>query len=266
MNNKLVPVVREDKNGKSTTRWVREAPSATTQSSRAIPAPNAMKSTQTPLLDGLFASTGIAKRCNVSTRAATLMERELERHASEPRRSILASHLSFVVLESSDDEVNNHALFVGSYEMNDGAPLGECIRGLSHYKGLERIRDFMTGASPRQQDQARALIYAASRLNHDWVETLGGEESEYADYSDDDFDEDGDDVFVYPEDRGDYYSGEYEPALTAIYRNDLVQLIMEKPEQTEQIVHLINNEGLSDVALIRSRVLHPEQALNQGVL
>lgn len=265
MNNKLVPVVREDKNGKSTTRWVKDGSAAGKPSNRNIPAPQAKQVSKTPLLETTLRRLGMATPHHLDPRTAALLEIELERHTVDAKRSILAS--SIPLLDHNDEaEINNYALFIGSYEMNDGAPLSECIRGLSHYNGLERIRDFMTGASPRQQDQARALIYAASRLNHDWVESLGGEESEYADYSDDDFDEDGDEVFVYPEDRGDYYSDDYEPPITVIYQNDLVRLLMEKPDKAEQIVHLINNEGLSDVALIRSRIIHPEQALSQGVL
>lgn len=271
----LVAVVREDKNGKKTTRWVKGS-AAAPSTAKKIPAPAPLKKatvSETPRLKAALAGSRSNDFDKISPRAKPLLEQALAAEESMNKRSMLPSTIAHMAGSSAyggQTDLNNLAAFYSS--MTDEAEFAPFLRGLSYVEGkwqkneFAGISDFLTQASPQALAKAQAWMYAASRLGDDYVEVLGGGDRrpvdpdyEYDEYGD--IIDDGDDDAYYDDDNEDYV-----PEYMSIYNGALTRLILDHPDKVERIVDDIKTSGISDMALIRERALHPQQALRDGVL
>lgn len=265
---KLVAELREDKNGKLTKRWVKEA-SVTGGSSKPIPAP-ATQRKDTPRLNEIIAPLP-NRTATIDPRTKEVLEELLRNSEGDPDQNAkLSANIMFMV--------GNIESYAGRTDLNNLAALAEpmhfarttqaeflnYLRGLTYENEFTGISDFLTEANPEQTKKAKAWVYAASRLDYPFTETLGGSDERYRD-TDYEYDEETGDYIEVGEGEP-YDDEEAEPEYVTFTDRKLSRLIMDFPDKVDQIVDDLTTQGIRDFGLIRDRILHPQQALRNGML
>jgi hypothetical protein len=265
---KLVAVVREDKNGKKTTRWVKGS-SVKSGPNKSIPAPVAPERDSTPRLDEIIAGLSNSS-VKIDHRARELLENALKHsEGDEDQHTKLSANIMFMIgnIEShmGRTDLNNLAVFAESMRFRMTAPgdFLKYVRGLAYENEFTGISDFLVGSNQTLTKEAQSWVYAASRLDYPFTESLGGSDGLYRD-TDYEYDEDTGDYIEVGE--GDYDDDESEPEYVAIAHRELSRIILQFPDKAEQIVHDLNNEGIRDMGLLRQRLTHPQTVLRDGVL
>lgn len=268
----LVPERRTNKNGVTSTKWVRPTTSGTT--SKKLPAPSAQAAPpriSAPLLEklhhhGPLGSTLISVD-RFDQRAVRAVEKMLTRtgneggmldfHASKEVKDALKDIHDAVfdpdsVYDEDDNSVyapiNNVAAFGDALFISDcgSIELPMLVRGVSRYKRFEGITDFLLETDDEERKIATALVVVAARIKQPFIiDEYGG-----------------------PEDDFDTYDEDLDPLddNTRIASPKLVDFIMERPESAEDIAKVINERQTDDVDVIREILDHGQQSLRSGLL
>ena len=265
--NNLVPKHITDKNGVQTTRWVK--PDAGSSNSKQIPAPAAIKQEQmreTPHMDILFGQSRLSYSTmtikDLDPNAVATVEGLIERAVSDdPFASAATNMRSFVsnALKSiAENGYDDHS------EFNNVAALGESVafsgsrtdnsiylytNGIASY--FSGVNDFYKEASDEQLMQARALCRLTASLPYKYLE-------EYMGY--DEFNED-DNIEDHADDDEALYYTKIRPDL-----GELVDLVMEQPENVSDIISIIRERDSADVGMLKQVLNHREAALKEGTL
>lgn len=256
----LVPVVRKDKNGKSTTRWVKESVSAPATET-LLPAPTALDNP--PVNWDVKKEQELRWRdamSSVSPRAAELFETTLKNLSSrEAEQNSFRYYVELYVQYYDTDTVENFAFFCDVFNFNGHRQPHECFAGLGKHKWFGTVSNYLKNSFPHKKAQARALIYAVTHLDG-YVEYGGGSgagEGAGSGYEWDDDNDNDEDAYSYHGSDPEYYF---------IYEEDLVKLLLDHPDKAEQIVEMAESDEKYGWDRIGQQIMLPEKALRDGVL
>lgn len=251
----LNPEQRPDKTGKVVTRWVLPAKQANVKV--VIPAPSVETEPKTTLHDVLGDAARDVDFNDYDPRAFDLLERAVEAAHGKPKASsVLANSLreNFyrIIGDSAVDLPRIHNLAVlAETVLVRGVKLSEIepfVHGLNHYPEFEHVSDLLLDIDDSQREQAKALAYAALKLDERFVEHVVGA-------SEDAEEEGGWDVE--PED---------ELMDRHITNQKLVRLIMDQPDKVDRIIDGLEKDPDIDLDRLRLMVNHEQQYLADGVL
>jgi hypothetical protein len=155
--------------------------------------------------------------------------------------------------DSSVDEPRLHNLavlaepiFVWGGKLSEIEPF---INGLNRYPKFEHVSDLLLDSDDAQREQARALVFAALKLDERFVESVVGVSEDYSD-------EEG----AWDIESDDELMEQY------ITRQKLVRLIMDHPDKVDRIVEKLGQDPDIDLDRLRLMVNHGQQSLADGVL
>lgn len=268
MNSNLTPERRTDKNGKTSTRWVK--PGATSlQPKAALPAPKPALHLQTPHLDASFKRANLDQRgftiAYLDPRTVVAVEELLASVGNDYETAILRSEINDLVFgalktirDGYDDDyrcdINNVAVF-GKILKDDGDCKGRInryIAGLHRYGAFTDISDFLLEATDEQRAQAKALVHFANTAPEPWSKNYYG------------YDSDSTDIYgTYSEDANE------EDLYVAVDGNDpegLTEFIMDHHEQVDDIIRIITERQSDDLTMLASVLGHEETSLRSGLL
>lgn len=252
----LTPEKRPDKTGKVVTRWVLPAASAANRT--ALPAPSVDPESKSPLLDILGDAARDVDFKDYDPRVLPLLEHAIEAARGNPKaRSVLGISLreNFYRIrgDSSVDEPRLHNLAVLAEPILVwGEKLSEIepfVNGLNRYPKFEHVSDLLLDCDNDQRVQARALVFAAFKLDERFVESIVGISEDYSD-------EEG----AWDIEPDDELMEQY------ITNQKLARLIMDHPDKVERIVERLGQDPDIDLDRLRIMVNHGQQSLADGVL
>jgi transcription termination factor NusB len=137
-------------------------------------------------------------------------------------------------------------IFVWGEKLSEIEPF---INGLNRYPKFEHVSDLLLDSDDAQREQARALVFAALKLDERFVESVVGVSEDYSD-------EEG----AWDIESDDELMEQY------ITRQSLVRLIMDHPDKVDRIVEKLGQDPDIDLDRLRLMVNHGQQSLADGVL
>lgn len=261
MNSNLTPERRTDKNGKTSTRWVKSAVSSD-KPHKNLPEPKAPAAPPTPHLDKAFERANLDTRNPILDPSVVLRVEEMLESANNGSTTLMidAGDMVFDALKKIRDgygdhdfntDINNVAVFGKKLleGKNFEGSINRYLRGL-HVNGVfEEIHDFLTEATDEQRSQATALIHFANSVSEPWVKMYFG------------YDADSGDIYGEYSDEDSHYI-----AIDGDEADAMTQFIMEHHEHVDDIIRIVEERGSADVSLLESLLGHDEQALRAGLL
>ena len=267
----LVPERRTDKNGVTSTRWVKQE--FINKDVSTIPVPAApSQANSSPMLTSLFeqySSDSGFVISDLDQEAVAIVEGILTKlddpeYIAREGINQLATRMKFESLiinsfrriggngDKDYSPFNNVVALGASVTFRRALVSGPLHMYLNGIKPLfPGIHDFHKQASAKQLSQAQALCHLITCLTKDYLD----ESREYNEYDDDDRIEDHVD-----DDPELYYSR------VSAKHSDLVELVMRRPESVKIILGIIKERGSADAAMLEQVLNHEESALREGAL
>jgi hypothetical protein len=262
MNSNLIPEKRTDKNGVTSTRWVKPAAGKGKRGSR-LPAPVVPQEAQSPLLDEAFKRVGVdILTANLDPRVTRSLEKMMTEVAAtdSTMMSVGFNDMVFGALKQLRSEnggdhtqINNVAA-LGPTIIAGGAPRGR----IEHYmngvyrSGLFTFDDFLLDATDEQREQAKALIHFSNTIPEPWsVEYFGYNEFDAEDN---------------PEDHSDTTEEDYYIGVGGNHPVELAAFVADRHGQVDEIIGVITARNSDDLTMLATLLDHDEAALKDGLL